>query len=90
MVLCEPWWNPFAEEQARRPTAPHRRTAHTPTTPLRQLDYGLSLWIDHPLSPAPLSPRSLPALSPPWGAGGARRRGGPRLTDGELQTLFGG
>ena len=24
------------------------------------------------------------------GAGGGRRRGGPRLTDGELQTLFGG
>jgi len=91
VVLCEPWWNPFAEEQAV--DRAHRIGQHRP---VRVVRLSIAGTVEERILALQEKKRQIAAATlgdedeggP--GAGGGRRRGGPRLTDGELQTLFGG
>ena len=83
VILCEPWWNPFAEEQAM-----DRAHRIGQTRPVRVVRLAISNTVEERVMKLQEDKRAAAAAAL-GGGGAASQRGLNRLSERDLRTLFG-
>ena len=83
VILCEPWWNPFAEEQAM-----DRAHRIGQTRPVRVVRLAIANTVEERVMKLQEDKRAAAAAAL-GGGGAASQRGLNRLSERDLRTLFG-